>query len=243
MKKTLSMILLLGMFFSLSACGTGPVEAVPQENPAAMEESPVLQRPEPEEAIAQQVPASDSTSEAEAEPDPGPDLDTLLGEKNEHGYHNDYFRLAAIFEDDWHIYTERELRAESEYPNIDTVMEYEKTGSVCPFTAVKTNGEFGEVRIVLYDMGELAGMGLQEDTYIQQTREKLKEAGAEVQRKTVSFAGKEHFCLSGSIDEEGAAYNYCFVCVSRGQYMAVIMAFAGTEEEVSDILALFRPVS
>jgi hypothetical protein len=231
MKKISFMILLLSMLFTLCACGAEPaVPAQPQDL-------------EPEETFFPQEPAPDPTSEPEAESAPGPDLDTLFGKKDAHSYRNDHFDLSADFGEEWHIYTERELRADSEYPNIDTVMEYEKTGSVCPFTAVKTNGESGEIHIVIYDMGDLAKMGRQEDTYMQQTREKLKEAGAEVERKTVAFAGKEHFCLSGSMDQSGASYHYCFVCVSKGQYMAVIMAFADTEEEVKDILLLFRNAS
>ena len=219
------------------------VPVQPQDSPSVPEELPAPQNLEPEETFFTQEPAADPTSEPEAESDPGPDLDTLFGKKDAHSYRNEHFRLSAEFGEEWHIYTERELRAESEYPNIDTVMEYEKTGSVCPFTAVRNSGEFGEVHIVIYDMGDLAGMGIQEDSYMKQTREKLKEAGAEVERKTVLFSGKEHFCLSGSMDEDGAEYHYCFVCVSRGQYMAVVMAFAGTEDEVGDILALFGPVS
>lgn len=220
MKKTISILLILTLVFSLSACGgSAPAEA---KTETAAEAAP---------------------QEAEKNFKVG----TVDG--NVYSSETAGIRFTIddnwVFLDDEGI---EEITGIVQYLTDDEAMQetMDKGASIYDMYAMANDGSGRTANITVENLGALYGTLLSEDAYIDLVEEQLAPSfegiGAtdvSVEKTTFDIAGAQHSGVYAKVEFQGISIHTGMICIKAGRYMYCISCSARSEEEMMGIVSMF----
>ena len=258
MKKLLSIILILTMLLSLTACGgsssaatTTAPETTVQETEAPTTEEPTTEEPTTEEPTTEEPTTEEPTTEEPTTEAPAANVDeSKIGHIVDGVYTNAFIGITCTLDDYWTIATREEM-AQIQGLTADMMSDEDlaemlkNSGSVYDLYAFGDEG-LVTLNIIMENQGLLYSVILSEQDYVDlslpQVGHALESMGltdVECSAVTVSFAGKDHAGIQIHALYEGFDFYETVVCVKVGNYLSVITAGSYFEDVTGDVLALF----
>lgn len=234
MKRIISVVLMLVLAFSLTACGDKEVGGTLAESQATPAATPA-------------PPSAPETVEPETTVEPDEASEELeIGNQVGGRYENSFFGIGCELDENWTYLTPDELAAligktSDIFDDEELAKNFESIDMFYDMAAQADDG-LVSINVIVQNLGLLYGIALDEEQVIDlsfdQIDAQMESAGFTIvakEKQNIEFAGEERVCLKLDCDVQGNAYYALQVYIKEGNYLAMITFSCFLEDITSEL--------